>query len=585
MKIVRNLFHYLCIFVLFLTFGCQDDTLIEVQQEENLQTKSTFKSSTLYKKDIETNVKLNTKMNSLSTLQNQQIGKSVYNETYDFTIDTDIAKYVENTENDSHSYTFAIHRANNPDSTVENIVFSYDATNDSYEASLLTYHFSDLQKQELLLNGHISSSSYGISYEPVSVDIDDVVAKNSLLLPCTTNFTVYHLTPDTNEIFLYSSTIGNVHNECQHEDANGDTTCVTYTTVTIDCPDGGSAGSPTGNQNDPTNGGGGNPDMDDTEDDEPENIVTSIITREENVKQSILDCINGIAEFNTVDTTTIDPEIFSQNNLTLSNWIDINNYLQDTDCNEASQEQAIEELLDAYDDYQIINELEGKALCVYNKLKSSSEGFKNAIKKFDPDFPVAHLKFKAQELDEGTKGRTVAPNTDPSSPNSPDFVITILINSSDSISGYQQRPNLMVAKTIIHEVIHAELYRKLLSLANQGNLDFEGWTQQQQLDFTLAVQNNFPGIYDYYRRHKNWQHQQMATHYRETIARVLQEFDTGVAVPDNQQPQQLYMDLAWEGLRYVNIHTWTSLPETERTRINTVISNYISNNINETCTE
>ena len=29
------------------------------------------------------------------------------------------------------------------------------------------------------------------------------------------------------------------------------------------------------------------------------------------------------------------------------------------------------------------NELEGKALCVYNKLKSSSAGFKNAIKKFD----------------------------------------------------------------------------------------------------------------------------------------------------------------------------------------------------------
>ena len=34
-----------------------------------------------------------------------------------------------------------------------------------------------------------------------------------------------------------------------------------------------------------------------------------------------------------------------------------------------------------YDDI-IINALEGKALCVYNKLMASGTGFKNAIKKF-----------------------------------------------------------------------------------------------------------------------------------------------------------------------------------------------------------
>lgn len=44
---------------------------------------------------------------------------------------------------------------------------------------------------------------------------------------------------------------------------------------------------------------------------------------------------------------------------------------------------------------QIINELEEKALCVYNKLKALSFGFKNSIKKFDGEFPVAHLKFEA----------------------------------------------------------------------------------------------------------------------------------------------------------------------------------------------
>lgn len=77
----------------------------------------------------------------------------------------------------------------------------------------------------------------------------------------------------------------------------------------------------------------------------------------------------------------------------------------------------------------------------------------------------------------------------------------------------------------------------------------------------------------------------MATHYRDALARILQEYETGSVVPDNQQPAQLYLDLSWEGLRYPNIYTWTSLPQTERDRIDNVISDYISSNQNETCTE
>jgi hypothetical protein len=159
------------------------------------------------------------------------------------------------------------------------------------------------------------------------------------------------------------------------------------------------------------------------------------------------------------------------------------------------------------------------------------------------------------------------------------------LNNNNTDNGVKKRPNLLVAKTIIHEVIHAELYRKLLSLANQGSLDFSGWSQQQQINYTITLRDNFPGIYDYYRRYKDWQHAQMATHYRETLARMLQEYDIGTVVPNNQQPQQLYMDLAWEGLRYPDISTWNDLPQTEKDRINSVISNYINDNQNETCTE
>ena len=69
----------------------------------------------------------------------------------------------------------------------------------------------------------------------------------------------------------------------------------------------------------------------------------------------------------------------------------------------------------------------------------------------------------------------------------------------------------------------------------------------------------------------------------------MKEYYNGSTVTDNQQPAQLYMDLSWEGLIYENgdnaIYTWTSLPEEEKERINDVISDYIDNHSNETCTE
>ena len=45
------------------------------------------------------------------------------------------------------------------------------------------------------------------------------------------------------------------------------------------------------------------------------------------------------------------------------------------------------------------------------------------------------------------------------------------------------------------------------------------------------------------------------------------------------------MDLAWEGLRYADIPTWNDLPQTEKDRVNDVISDYVNDNQNETCTE
>lgn len=156
------------------------------------------------------------------------------------------------------------------------------------------------------------------------------------------------------------------------------------------------------------------------------------------------------------------------------------------------------------------------------------------------------------------------------------YVIDIVLNGNPTKdAGFQKRPNLLAPKTIIHEVvIHAEMYRKLLSvLDNGGNIDRV--TKQDILD---ALDDNFPGMYDYYRRHKNWQHQQMATHYRESIADVLQSFD------NHQHSRQFYMDLSWEGLDKTSIIGWQNgVSNIEKIRIRKVISDYINANKNQKC--
>ena len=247
-------------------------------------------------------------------------------------------------------------------------------------------------------------------------------------------------------------------------------------------------------------------------------------------------------------------------------------------------------------DEQIINLLTTeKAKCIYDKLTESSADFKNMIQKFDGEFPVSHLKLEMRDLG-NTRAVTDAPDGNtPNGNNSPDYVITIALNSNSNKHGVNYRPNLMNAKTIAHEIIHAEMYRKLLSvLDNGGNL--QGVTRQQFLN----VKNHFPGLFDYYTRYNfdtatpnNGQHQAMATHYRETLASILQVFDTGIPVPidSNGKPiiSQFYMDLSWEGLRYDGttgnnaIYTWTSLPQPERERIDGVIKDYIEANKNENC--
>ena len=111
---------------------------------------------------------------------------------------------------------------------------------------------------------------------------------------------------------------------------------------------------------------------------------------------------------------------------------------------------------------------------------------------------------------------------------------------------------------MIHEIIHAEMYRKLLEVAQQPNIP---WTEA----FIHTLRNNYEGLAGYYTRY--WlelplgqpagttQHQLMAEHFIEIITQALKDID-------NPLTDIQYKAIAWAGLKGGggNLSSSTGLP-------------------------
>lgn len=198
---------------------------------------------------------------------------------------------------------------------------------------------------------------------------------------------------------------------------------------------------------------------------------------------------------------------------------------------------------------KIINKLEGRAKCVYDKMLNNGDNINWILKNFNDGNKPSEFDLiieMSTTLGEFTNASTIkSGNT---------FIIRINANR------IPDRTSLSIARTIIHEGIDARL-REFAS-RNGSNA------------------TEFPGVYDYFRTHgKNWDHQQMADFYRKTIAEGLQQYD------NNQHAPQFYMDLAWEGLSQIidanntdnpsSIYTeaWKKLSSSDQERVLQTIAN------------
>ena len=228
---------------------------------------------------------------------------------------------------------------------------------------------------------------------------------------------------------------------------------------------------------------------------------------------------------------------------------------------------------------------------VYDAMGKATK-FSEYLHHFEPDFSVADLRFLADDnfkSNREVKYHNATAITDPPLASN---LINITFNTDSTLnSNILTKPDVYKAVAMIHEILHAEMYRKMLDALktaeiNQTTLNWTTWTAQEFKQFIEALENKYSGILDYFTRYKwqvpggqqptSWQHQAMAQHYRDIIKQALTGYDPALTEAEKEA-------LSWLGLNDANVVAWQNLMPEERTAINdiqTQIKNTFPNGCN-----
>src|SRR5690606_19467781 len=101
---------------------------------------------------------------------------------------------------------------------------------------------------------------------------------------------------------------------------------------------------------------------------------------------------------------------------------------------------------------KIINNLTGKAKCIYDKIEQFN-GVRKALNRFQETNSPANLVFENASLGNNF-GNTISPDAND--------LITVQLNNDSGFWGVDYQPNVLVAQTIFHEIIHAEFFRQIV---------------------------------------------------------------------------------------------------------------------------
>jgi hypothetical protein len=205
---------------------------------------------------------------------------------------------------------------------------------------------------------------------------------------------------------------------------------------------------------------------------------------------------------------------------------------------------------DVIDD-QIINELTGKAKCLNDLLDKNGDSFvKNLLANFKGISEFGNnivSRDKVTVIDDQGATKEVNGKTFPPKNN----VIVIEISTSRT----NENSSLDGARTILHEYIHADIFRKLNTTTG---------TTEERLDFKNT-----------YEAYGN-QHGTIAGLYLNSMKEALKGFHKTALIDDynkyinyyGEAPSDAFYEaLAWSGLRENNVKAWADLPAENKAAI------------------
>ncbi|HEU4496159.1 MAG TPA: hypothetical protein VFR70_03835 [Flavobacterium sp.] len=160
------------------------------------------------------------------------------------------------------------------------------------------------------------------------------------------------------------------------------------------------------------------------------------------------------------------------------------------------------------------------------------------------------------------------------------------------------RPKLSVARTMVHEFIHALIFQKLLKISSIEGETLLGLSPAE----VLQMKDDYYELWLNYTRYElgipengivsDFQHQYMADKYRTVIAAALKEYD------NSARPQSFYDALAWEGLMggvpgetmnyQIGLYpsstvAWLAVPQVSRLAILNTIQTFDESNPSNPC--
>jgi hypothetical protein len=595
-----------------MTFGCQKDDESRPLEEESTKLRSGLVVQMQNRNHlIKVQPQIVDKIEELNKKSQKARGEtSIEN---DFVINDEKVQIIEQ-ENGSMTYTFSVERENPLDFELYNYVYQI-YPDGSYKQYLFTYSF------EVDSEGEIDFTNSDLDIE-VFEDVGLILGRAG----CTPEYTDAGVVETCGFASCTGKGkhMPGAEGDCGCYRADGD--CEPYSwqcsnTIVFNYTDC-SGGEPVDNNpplgDTPSGGGtprGASPTDDNTNQDTPIG---------EDYERQIKTCINGNSIFgiDDNDTTTINPNLLSTLNLNSGALYYLKKYLSTQNCSEEAQQEVIDSLIDAAlgeiesclgatldsslldhdtiggmynyligekecsDEAKVFTDLALEAWledgevdfdeeiikdksfennqrlnCVYNKFKETDNTISNYLENFLGERPVAHLKLTAD-----TNFQTNFPdNPNAGAATSPpqDYIIEITFNTDPNSEGAAQNmPTIVLASDLIHEMLHAEIFRKLLSVAQQPEIP---WSE----DFIESHRNDFPTLMEYYCR---WhygnptqpaataQHQLIADYYRTMIKSALKDFD------NNSHTESFYEMLSWSGL--VGTVAWNNLGGLQNQYIN-----------------